>query len=948
MQFRILGPLEVWNGDQRIALGALKPRALLAILLLHADQVVSTDRLIDELWGERAPPTARNIIQGYVAQLRRALQAGQDTLAPDSHLLVTTPPGYRLQVPEGALDLHRFEELLAQAKAAIREAAHDQAAGLLRAALGLWRGPVLANVAQTPSVQTAVQKLEERRLAALEEGIEAELALGGHSDLVGDLRGLVVEFPFRERLRGQLMTALYRAGRQAEALQSYQDARRVLVEELGIEPCTELQRLHQAILAADPSLARPGGAQADAGRPPPIPAQLPLDVAAFTGRHRELERLRALLEPTGQYGPVVISAIDGTAGIGKSALAIYLAHRLDAAFPDGQLYASLHGTTAGLAPLDPLEVLGRFLRALGGDDGPFPADLDEAAGLFRSLAAGRRLLVVLDDAASAEQVRPLLPASPGCGVLITSRRTLGGLDGAVHLHLDVLAFEDAVALVALLAGRDRVAAEPEAVAKLVELCGRLPLALRIAGARLAARPVWKVETLVRRLDAEHQRLDELAVDDLAVRASFDVSYQSLHSGSDRAQASDAGVFRLLGLLETPDVAVPAAAVLVGQPPRATEGALERLVDAHLLETPSPGRYRMHDLLRLFARERCTAEEPERVRVDALERTLRWYVSTTARASRLLYPADQRRTARNGDAEGGLPLDDRAAALAWLEAERGNLLAAACQVAAMPMVSPTVVGELASALFRFLEMRGSWFDLATLNRLAVQVARRAGDLAGEAQALNDLAAAHYRLDHLDEAVTCAEQTLAIRRSLGDRLEEGQALSNLGVHYHMVGRLDEAVACYEESLAILRDVGDRSSVGRALGNLGGVRQQLGRFDEAAACFEQAITIHQKVGDHPSAGRDLGNLGDLYHQLGRFDEAMACYEQALAIHRDVSDRYMEGATLHSMGRALHALGRQERARACWQEALLILRALGLPEAEAVQARLDAMGDDTTSATH
>jgi hypothetical protein len=367
------------------------------------------------------------------------------------------------------------------------------------------------------------------------------------------------------------MTALYRAGRQAEALQSYQDARRVLVEELGIEPCTELQRLHQAILAADPSLARPGGAQADAGRPPPIPDQLPLDIAAFTGRHRQLERLRALLEPTGQYGPVVISAIDGTAGIGKSALAIYLAHRLDAAFPDGQLYASLHGTTAGLAPLDPLEVLGRFLRALSGDDGPFPADLDAAAGLFRSLVAGRRLLVVLDDAASAEQVRPLLPASPGCGVLITSRRTLGGLDGAVHLHLDVLAFEDTVALVALLARRDRVAAEPEAVARLVELCGRLPLALRIAGARLAARPVWKVETLVRRLDAEHQRLDELAVDDLAVRASFDVSYQSLHTGSDRAQASDAGVFRLLGLLETPDIAVPAAAVLVGQSPQATEG-----------------------------------------------------------------------------------------------------------------------------------------------------------------------------------------------------------------------------------------------------------------------------------------------------------------------------------------------------------------------------------------
>jgi tetratricopeptide (TPR) repeat protein len=434
---------------------------------------------------------------------------------------------------------------------------------------------------------------------------------------------------------------------------------------------------------------------------------------------------------------------------------------------------------------------------------------------------------------------------------------------------------------------------------------------------------------------------------LAVRASFDVSYQSLDSVPDRSQVSDAGVFRLLGLLDTPDVAVPAAAVLVGQAPRATEAALERLVDAHLLETPSPGRYRMHDLLRLFARERCTAEEPERVRVDALERTLRWYVSTTSRASRLLYPADQRRTARTGDAEGGLPLHDRAAALAWLEAERGNLLAAASQAAAMPMVSPTVVGELAGALFRFLEMRGSWYDLATLNRLAVQVARRRGDLHGEAQALNDLAAAHYRLHQLDEAVTCAEQTLAIRRRLGDRLEEGQALSNLGVHYHMVGRLDEAVACYKESLAILGDVGDRSSVGRVLGNLGGVRQQLGHFDKAATCFEQAIAIHREVGDHPSAGRDLGNLGDLYQELDRLEQALTCYEQALAIHRDVGDRYMEGATLHSMGNVLQAVGWHERARACWTEALLILRGLGLPEAEAVQARLDATGHHTTSAT-
>jgi DNA-binding SARP family transcriptional activator/tetratricopeptide (TPR) repeat protein len=944
MEFRILGPVEVWDADRSVGLGGPKARTLLAILLLQAGQVVSTDRLIDELWGERPPRTSVNVIQGLVAQLRRSLHHERDGAAAGC-AVTTRPPGYLLQIPPGALDLHQFEELLAEARAAMNEAAPGRAADRLRAALALWRGSALDGVLVTPSVQTAALKLEELRMRAIEERVDAELLLGRHHELVGELQALTATLPLRERLRGQLMLALYRSDRQAEALRAYQDIRAVLVEEIGVEPGAELQHLQRAILTADLSLDLPETTRVEAGRRPPVPAQLPPDVATFVGRGRELKQLRGLLDGMDRHGPVVISAIDGAAGIGKSALAIHLAHQLAGRFPDGRLYVDLHGATAGLAPLEPLEVLGRFLRSLGVDRAEVPAGLDEAAALFRSLAAGRRLLVVLDDAASADQVRPLLPATQGCGVLVTSRQTLASLDGATHLRLDVLTPAEAVILLGRLAGPARIDADPDSAGKLAELCGHLPLALRIAGARLAARPAWTAATLLRRLAARHRRLDELAVGDLAVRASFEVSYQSVRAVAHPGEAVDAGLFRLLGLLDLPDVTVPVAAVLVRRPSEAAEQALERLVDGHLVETPAPGRYRMHDLLRLFARERCAAEEPEAVRVSALNRTLSWYLAGATRASRLLYPADQRRLVSVEDAGDGVPLQGRAEALAWLEAERVNLLAAARQAATSPRVPPEVVGQLAAVLFRFLEMRGSWHDLAELDQLALQVARRAGDPDGEAQALNDLAMTHYRLKRPDQAIAYSEQTVALRRRLGDRRGEGQALSNLGIHCHAAGQLDRALACYDQSLAVLRELGDRGSVGRVLGNLGGVYQDLGRFDEAAVAFQQAIAIHHEVGDAPSAGRGLSNLGELYHQIGRLNDAVGCLEQAIAIHHDVGDRYQAGVSLRGLGVALEAQGRHQQALACWREALSIFQPLGIPEAEEVLALLGAADRSTAS---
>ena len=614
MQFRILGPVELWRDGQPVAL-APKQQVVLAALLLHANQVVPAGWLVEQLWGTQPPATARKTLQSLVLRLRRALPPGT---------LLTREPGYLLRVEADQLDLSCFQQLVGEAATAAAEGDSGRAAQRLREALALWRGPALAGVDSDALQQTEVPRLEELRLGALEARVDAELRLGRHAELVGELRALVAEHPLRERFWEQLMLALYRAGRQAEALDAYRQLRRRLVEELGIEPSPPVQRLQREILNAAPGLAladttaspaegaraRPGQGMAAV-----VPRQLPPDAASFTGRERELERLCELLSGGGQRGAVPIVALDGAAGVGKSAVAARAAHQLAGQFPDGQLYADLQGATPGLAPLPPLEVLSRFLRAFGVDGQRLPVNVEEAAALFRSLAAGRRLLLVLDNAATAEQVRPLLPASPSCAVLVTSRQLLSGIHGAEHLHLDVLPADEAVRLLGHLAGPERIAAEPEAAVALAQLCGYLPLALRIAGARLAARPAWPVRALVERLADERRRLDELSLGDLAVRTSLQVSYHALDPQVAR-------LFRLLGLLDGPDVGVPVVAALLDQPVEATEAALERLVDARLLESLAPGRYRFHDLLRLFARERAAAEEPPPARAAALTRAFR--------------------------------------------------------------------------------------------------------------------------------------------------------------------------------------------------------------------------------------------------------------------------------------------------------------------------------------
>jgi tetratricopeptide (TPR) repeat protein len=655
-----------------------------------------------------------------------------------------------------------------------------------------------------------------------------------------------------------------------------------------------------------------------------VPHELLADIPDFTGREVEGDRLLTALGPTGTTSPPVV-VIHGVGGVGKSALAIHAAHRLVSRFPDGQLYVDLQGATAGVRPLDPGEVVGRLLRALGVGGRDIPVKVDEAAARFRSLVAGRRVLLVLDNAVSAIQVRPLLPASPTCAALITCRQRLASLDGAAHLHLDVLPSEQATCLLGRLAGADRLAAELCAAADLARQCGYLPLALRIAGARLAARPSWPVHALVERLADERTRLDELELVDLAVRSSFQLSYQALKGSADDRERMSARLFRLLGLHCGPEIGSWTAAALLGAPVTLAEMALERLVDAQLLATSGPGRYRMHDLLLLFAREQAGEDEAAAERLAALQRMLESYLATTHRANTLLQPAAVGGSGWQVEALTP-PLADRAAAFAWFESERANLLAVAQQAADSPDPMPDIVVRLTEVMFWFLVMRTYWRDMEQVNQLAFGVARQRGDRHGEAVALNDLGHAEMGLGHPDRAIGCLEQSSLIFGELGAPLWEHVSLANLGAVYREQGQIERAVDCLERSLTCFRSIGVPISESTALTNLGLAYCEQGRFNDGIDCLEQGLRIRCEIQDLHGEATTISNLGEVHYRAGLPHAAITCYETSLRIYREMAEHRREAETLWRLGCARHELGQQSHARALWQEARAIFEELGV----------------------
>jgi DNA-binding SARP family transcriptional activator len=929
MQFRLLGPVEVGDGHERIDLGGAKQRALLALLLLYANRTVRRAQVVDWLWDVEPPRTAGDLVLEYVSRLRRALRRCPGE--PSGQRLRTQPSGYLLQVEPGELDLDCFEGLVDQAQQAVAAGELELAAGLLRQGLGLWRGPALASLPSTLAVDAERARLEEARLVALEERLELDLRLGRHAQLVGELELLVASHPDREYLRRQLMLALYRSGRKAEALTVYRDTRKMLVEELGLEPSLALQELERAILRADPALepvlptasAPPDKAGARHG-----PCELPPDVDDFTGRQASVAEVQELLEGE-RATAIVIAAVAGKAGVGKTALAVHVAHRLRASFPDGQLYVNLRGAEA--QALDPAEVLARFLRSLGLEGPAIATGLEGRVRQYRARLADRRVLVVLDNAASEAQVRPLLPGSPGCAALVTSRSWLSGLEAAHLLTLEVLQPDQAIALLAKLAGARRVAAEPQAAQAIADLCGYLPLAVRIAGARLQSRPDWPLGLLAERLGDERRRLDELAAGDLEVRASVALSYQGRTQEERR-------LFRLLGLLLAPSFPAWVAAEVLGAELGAAEGLLERLVDAQLVESAGLDqagqlRYRLHDLLRLFATERLEAEEPAKAQEAALDRTLRAYLTLAERADGVLEPSGLKR-------HGSDPAPDQRARhplaatverdpLGWFEAERLSLLAAVAQACDAGFWE--LAWRLADSLSSFFELRAYWDDWQSTHSLALTAARQASDRDAEGRMLVSLSEVHTYRTRTDDAISYLHQALAAFRGTGNRRGELQCLLSLGEIGRLQGRFDDATTLLEQSLAGFRELGKPSFEAVALCYLGDVHYQQGRLGAAVACLEHSLSLMRAIGDRSWEAPILRRLALAHGLQGRFAEAVACLEQSLALVRAIGDRHGEAYVLQSLGEIHHKQGHLEQAAGDLEQSITLARAIGDRGAEA-----------------
>jgi tetratricopeptide (TPR) repeat protein len=642
-----------------------------------------------------------------------------------------------------------------------------------------------------------------------------------------------------------------------------------------------------------------------------LPGLLPRDVPGFTGRDDDVARLTGLVGG----GRVVVTAIGGTAGVGKTALAVHVAHRLLPEFPDGHLYADLRGYTEGQDPVEPGEVLEVFLRRLGVPAEEVPAEVEERSGLLRQLLAGRRVLVVLDNARTEAQVRPLLPGAGGSLVLVTSRSVLPGLEVDERVSLDVLPEDEAVAMLARVIGDARAAAEPQAVTEVARLCGRLPLALRIAGQLLAAHPAWPASRLARMLTGERDRLARLGAGDLQVRVAFEVSYAQL------AQ-EDARLFRLLGLHPGPDFDVMAAAALDGTEPGEAGPVLDRLAEAHLVTEDASGRFGLHDLLRLFARTTCQ-ETDSPADQQAAEARLVDYCADLAGLLDSCVDPRLRQAAEQAAQEAGGTLPSMREALAVFQAERPGLLAALGLAAPrgwdeqVQRLSDSVIDSL--TILRYLD------DLLTVHEAALAAARRTSDRRGEGRTLNNLGNAYQELRRHQEAIDSYQQALAIKRETGDRHGEGQTLNNLGLAYQELRQYEEAIDSYQQSLAIYRDSGDRYGEGQTLNNLGNAYQELRQYEEAIDSYQQSLAIYRDSGDRYGEGQTLNNLGLAYQELRQYEEAIDSYQQSLAIYRESGDRYREGQTLNNLGNAYQELRQYEEAIDSYQQDIAIRRDSG-----------------------
>jgi DNA-binding SARP family transcriptional activator/tetratricopeptide (TPR) repeat protein len=899
LTLRLLGPVEAWSGGRKLSLGPRKQRLVLAVLALEANRPVEVARLVDMAWPADPPRTATHAIRVCVSALRSVFDD-----EPDLEIRLQGS-GYALLTDPMNIDVHRFRSLLAQACGVAGDAARIV---LLDQALDLWSGTPMAGDAPPETQQRLSAGLAEARLSALEDRLDAQLRLGRHDGLVAELTTLVSTHPLRERLTGQLMLALYRDGRSPDALSVFRRYRADLAEELGLDPSAALRDLELAILRNDAAALGPTPAAA-AG---PVPAQLPPAAAGFAGRAAAVHDLDLLLAARPAAGTIVVIA--GTAGVGKTALAVHWAHRHRAAFPDGQLYVSLSGYAPG-APMPPGRALAGFLRALGVPAERVPLDVDEAAALYRSLLADRRVLIVLDNAGGPEQVRPLLPGGPGCQTVITSRDRLAGLtvrEGARSLVLGVLRADEARDLLAGLLGRARVEHEPAAVAELATLCACLPLALRIAAAHLIRHPRQPVADLAAQLRTGN-RLALLSVagdEQSAVRAAFDLSYATLEPAAQR-------MFQMLGLHPGADLSEPAAAALAGTSTATARRLLADLASAHLADEHLPSRFAIHDLLHVYATSLAESALSAADRRAATSRLCDFYLRTTDAAARVLYPNMQRLPLPAEPPPGHEPARGNedivfaadGPALAWLESERPNLMAAVTAAAADgPQPAAWLLADALRGYFWLRRHTGDWLTVAAAGLAAAEAGQ---DPRAMAAGHLSLAQAERWLARYPAAISHLTQARALARQAGSRQSEAAALGTLANVYRDQGRMAESAEHHRQARDIYRQTGGRGGEATSLGNLGNVLIESGRLDEAIDCLTQGLVIYRQIGARSAAANMLNSLGCAYLIQGRLAEAREHLEQALAMHRETGSREGEADGLNNLAELHRDLGQYEQAR-------------------------------------
>lgn len=1001
LRFAVLGPVQAWRDGTELDLGTPLQRSILAMLLLRESRAVTPAEMIDAVWGEDAPPRALGALRTYVSRLRAVLEPGRSPRTRPE-LLISVGRGYALRLNGAVLDLTLFDRGLQEGETARRAGDRAAAAESLRASLALCTGEPLAG-AVGPYAEHQRDRLVERRMSVLETLMDLDLELGRHADVVSELIALTADHPLRERLRAQLMLAYYRCGRQADALATFADTRAALIEELGIEPGPDLTALHQRILTGDPGLApaplpaadpvrlapadppeparQPETAEPGAGAPElPRPAQLPAAVNDFTGRRQIIARLCTLLSTQSGADGVPVAAISGIGGVGKTTLAVHVAHTLHDLFPDGQLYADLRGY--GEEPVAPESVLAAFLRALGLPADIIPDGLAERSALFRSLLTDRRMLVLLDNARDAAQVSHLLPGSTGCAAIVTSRGKLADLAAARLVDLDVMEPDEALTLFGTVAGAERVAAERAAAMDVVAACGFLPLAVRIVAARLAARASWTVASLVPRLADERRRLDEMRVGNLAVEATFALGYGQLSPAQARA-------FRLLSLPGGPDISAGAASALLALHPTDTEDILESLVDASLLEAPAPGRYRFHDLLKLFARRTGERAEAGAERgagsttgsaggegPPALRRLLDFYLASARSAHRLAYEgstvADQLAVTGPGHAFGSA--DE---AVAWLSVEAEALFASIAQASGAEEAGALLPGaDLLLAMEPLLESGSHAREFDQRAKEVLAAARRLGDTSSElrcryvlgrvlfganrlaeaesefrasldlaaggdrivtGEAMNALAVVAGRQRRHVEALAWFDSARRVFREVGARGGEALTLSYSARDHLFLGQQEEAIAAAEQGLAVFIELGFSAGTARARYHLGMILSRVGRLNEAVHHHAECLAFFRASRQRVWEQRVCSRLAETFITAGRFSDATRHAEQALTVSREIGHPYGEALSLWVLGRALAGLGNTSRSHDCLERAHDIFVRLGAPEAADLRALLD-----------